>query len=324
MGELIPMTKKDLTRLADLEDIIKRHLVGFTVVGKALFTVKHEALYREGYATFEEWCQKRFNIGRRRAYELLAATDTIDVLVRHGACNLPANERQVRPLTSLPEDDKTKVWLEAVADAGADVITEKHVRRAVREHNRQVQLEKLKGISEGNKPLGLGKRFPVILSDPPWQYSGGTADPSRQIENQYPTMDLESICELPVGGELATDDAVLFLWATAPLLPDALAVMESWDFTYKTHAVWDKQKIGMGYWLRGQHELLLIGVRGNPPKPAPRVRASSMIDAPRGNHSAKPVKVYELIESYYPDLPRVEMFAIDNKRPGWSGWGNQA
>ena len=122
---------------------------------------------------------------------------------------------------------------------------------------------------------------------------------------------------------MATGDAVLFLWATAPLLPEALEAMSAWGFAYKTGAMWDKVKIGMGYWFRGQHEHLLLGVRGDPPKPAASVRASSVIRSARGEHSAKPVEVYELIESYYPSLAKLELFSR-SPREGWSAWGNQA
>ena len=136
-------------------------------------------------------------------------------------------------------------------------------------------------------------------------------------------MSLDEICDMPVESELATDDAVLFLWATAPLLPEALDVMDSWGFEYRTGAVWDKKKIGMGYWFRGQHEHLLVGVRGDPPKPPPKAICSSIIASPRGGHSEKPEAVYRMIEAYYPELPKLEMFARGD-RPGWSTWGNQS
>lgn len=310
-------------RLAQLEKVIEKHLVGFVEVGKALLEIRDDKLYRESHPTFEAWCHERFQIGRRRAYELIAATNVREGLVRHGAQILPANERQARALSTLPAEHQPVVWQAAVKLAGQEELSERHVRMALREHNRKARVERLNEISRGNQPLkGVG-RFPVLLADPPWEYDGATTDPTRQIENQYPTMPLEEICDLPVGEQVAAKDAVLFLWATAPLLPDALEVMEAWGFEYKSCAVWDKQKIGMGYWFRGQHELLLVGVRGNPPKPAPGALASSVISASRGKHSEKPEAVRTLIEAYYPELPRLEMFCR-KPRKGWSAWGNQS
>lgn len=43
---------------------------------------------------------------------------------------------------------------------------------------------------------------------------------------------------------------VLFLWATSPKLKEAFQVLAVWDFRYRTCAVWDKEKIGMGYYFR--------------------------------------------------------------------------
>lgn len=142
------------------------------------------------------------------------------------------------------------------------------------------------------------------------------------IENHYPTMTLEEIKHLSVS-DLATEDAVLFLWATAPKLCECFEVIDAWGFSYRTCAVWVKDKIGMGYYLRNQHELLLIAKRGDPPMPSESSRPSSVIHAPRTDHSAKPVAFYELIEGMYPELPKIELFSR-SPRTGWDAWGNQA
>jgi N6-adenosine-specific RNA methylase IME4 len=135
-------------------------------------------------------------------------------------------------------------------------------------------------------------------------------------------MDLDELAALSVPG-LATPDAVIFMWATAPKLVEALQLMEAWSFGYVTHMIWDKEKIGMGYYARGQHELLLIGKRGTPPVPSPSDRPSSVVRHPRGAHSAKPDVFYEIIERMYPGLPRLELFAR-TQREGWASWGNQS
>jgi len=161
--------------------------------------------------------------------------------------------------------------------------------------------------------------FDVIVADPPWRYEGAETE-SRQVENQYLTMKHEAICAL---SPPAADDCILFLWATAPKLPEALEVIEAWGFTYRTCMVWVKASIGMGYYARGRHELLLIAKRGNASPPEPSVRPDSVIEAPRGKHSEKPEKAQELIEAMYPEARRLEMFSR-RKRDGWTAWGNQA
>jgi N6-adenosine-specific RNA methylase IME4 len=133
-------------------------------------------------------------------------------------------------------------------------------------------------------------------------------------------MTLEEIKALPVP---AVDDAVLFLWAVASKLPEALEVMKAWDFEYKTCLTWVKDWIGLGTWVRHRHELLLLGRRGNYPPPEPEDRPDSVIEAPRGRHSEKPACVYELIERAYPHASKLELFARGVPRNGWSAWGNE-
>lgn len=189
------------------------------------------------------------------------------------------------------------------------------------EVQRGARVEKLASISAGNAPLTSEQRYPIILTDPPWRYED-IATESRAIENHYPTMDLAAICALPVG-DIATDDCVLFMWTTSPKLEESMQVLAAWGFTYRTCAVWDKEVIGMGYFFRQQHEILLVAKRGSPPMPAPADRVSSVIRSKRSKHSAKPVESYEIIEAMYPTLPKLEMFCR-SPRDGWAAWGNQS
>jgi N6-adenosine-specific RNA methylase IME4 len=97
-------------------------------------------------------------------------------------------------------------------------------------------------------------------------------------------------------------------------------VLVAWGFEYKTNIVWVKDKIGLGYFVRNQHELLLVATRGDMPSPSPANRPPSVISAPRREHSRKPDEAYALIEAMYPALPKLEMFARQ-RRPGWDVWG---
>ena len=165
---------------------------------------------------------------------------------------------------------------------------------------------------------GVCSAFGVIYADPPWRYDFAQAG-SRAIENQYPTMSDDEICAMEVP---AAKDAILYLWTVAPRLDAGLAIVKSWGFQYKTCAVWDKVKVGMGYWFRGQHEILMVGTRGKVSPPPQALRISSVIRCPRGRHSAKPDIVRDKIAEWYPDVPKLEMFSR-LKRPGWEVFGNQ-
>ena len=158
----------------------------------------------------------------------------------------------------------------------------------------------------------------VIYADPPWRYEF-SASPNRRIENHYPTMALEDICALQVP---AADDAVLYMWATSPKLGEAMKVIESWGFRYATSMVWVKPSMGMGFYARIRHEMLLIATRGNPGTPEPSVRPDSVIEAPRGAHSVKPL-LHDQLDAWWPSVTKVELFArqpVDS--PWWTTWGN--
>jgi len=217
-----------------------------------------------------------------------------------------------------PWDDQHKeAILELVDKCEETKLTSTQLKKAAKE-----VVWSLAGNSKKRKQKAkaLKGTYPVLLCDPPWQYDFAETD-DREIENQYPTMTVDELSSLSIP---AAVDSVLFLWATAPKLIEALTVLSAWGFTYKTHAVWDKGKIGMGYWFRGQHELLLVGTRGTFSPPEQRVRVSSVIQAKRGQHSEKPAKVYTIIENMFPDHRGswCEMFAR-KPRKDWVQWGNE-
>lgn len=164
--------------------------------------------------------------------------------------------------------------------------------------------------------------YGVILADPPWRFEPRSriTGMDRAADNHYATMTTDEIKALLIP---AAQDCVLFLCATAPMLPHALEVMTAWGFTYRTHVVWVKDRIGTGYWVRNQHELLLIGVRGEVPAPAPGDQPVSVTFAPVTRHSSKPATFVEMIERMFPNVPRIELFAR-GRRLGWDVWGNEA
>jgi N6-adenosine-specific RNA methylase IME4 len=168
------------------------------------------------------------------------------------------------------------------------------------------------------------KKYGVILADPEWKFETWSDDgQNKNAALHYAVSDLSDIKARDVPA-IAAKDCVLFLWATVPMLPQALEVMAAWDFEYKTHFAWVKDRTGTGYWNKNQHELLLLGTKGNIPSPADGTQWSSVIHAPRGRHSEKPEKALELIEAYFPNLPKIELNRRGPPRPGWDAWGAEA
>lgn len=213
-------------------------------------------------------------------------------------------------LAHVPDDEYEKnleEWREKVSLEGARVTAK--LLKSGQQHERK----------KANTVIPAIGKYKLVLADPPWEYDFSKSS-TRDIENNYPTGTVDEI----VNHAPETDEnCVLFLWATTAKLPQALEVMAAWGFNYKTSAVWDKQKIGMGYWFRGQHEFLLVGVKGKFSPPDPNNRVSSVFSEKRGEHSAKPDCVYEWIERAFPDTKKLEMYARA-PRAGWDRWGNEA
>ena len=195
------------------------------------------------------------------------------------------------------------------------------VRDERRAKKRQERIERIQEIEQQNEELPTKKIYSIVYTDPPWQYEYTNTE-NRAIENQYPTMTIDDICALPLE-EITADDAVLFLWVTSPKLLEGLRAIKEWGFEYRTCMVWVKDKIGMGYYARQRHELLLIAKKGNMPMALPENRPDSVIEAPRTDHSSKPEIVYSIIEKMYPEYNKIELFSRLN-RVGWDAWGNQS
>lgn len=175
----------------------------------------------------------------------------------------------------------------------------------------------------GQQSLGVVapvQKYEVVLADPPWKYDFTPAK-NRSPDQHYPSLTDDQIAGLPVDS-IVTSNSLLFLWVTNPRLEAGLHVLRSWGFAYVTNAVWDKEIMGTGFHFRGQHELLLVGKRGQPGRPPPSLSTPSVIRARRGRHSQKPVQVYEYVEAAYPHASKIELFARD-RRKGWAAWGNE-
>lgn len=169
---------------------------------------------------------------------------------------------------------------------------------------------------------GLPKsHFGCILADPPWSFrTYGKKDvaPARSAQ-PYSVMSLADLKELPVG-DVAARDCVLLMWTVSHLQDEATDVARAWGFTPKSVAfIWDKGRVGMGYWVRQEAEICKLYTRGKPKRLDASVR--QMIRAPRREHSRKPDEQYARIERLTGG-PYLELFARQ-AWPGWTAWGNE-
>lgn len=177
------------------------------------------------------------------------------------------------------------------------------------------------------------KKYKIIYADPPWSYKVWSKKTGlgRSAESHYKTMSKEEIQNLPIS-KITEDDAVLFLWVTAPCLLEGIELIKKWGFEYKTigftwvkrNKVSDSWFWGMGYYTRANTELCLLATKG---KTLKRVSKSvhQIVDSRIRSHSQKPDEVREKIVKLFGDLPRIELFARSNKKieNGWTNVGNE-
>lgn len=181
-------------------------------------------------------------------------------------------------------------------------------------------------------------KYKIIYADPAWSYNDKSLNRGG-AQRHYSTMSIEDIKAMNVE-EISDTDCTLFIWATFPLLQEALDVIKSWGFEFKTCAfVWVKANkktaveqysflpqdnietfMGMGSWTRANAEICLLATKGKPKRINADVR--QVIYAPIMKHSRKPDEARKRITRLCGDLPRIELFAREQAE-GWSIWGNE-
>lgn len=181
-------------------------------------------------------------------------------------------------------------------------------------------------------------KFGTIIADPPWNYS--RTSNSKKLrgysDKQYSPLTTNELANLDVAS-IAEDNSILFLWTTGPMLvsSEAIEVAKGWGFSPVTLLYWHKTKQnglshlgGVGYWVRGNCEPILVAKRGksyrwNAAKSWTQEDASALFSAPTQGHSVKPNTLHERIEHYPYPKPWLEMFGR-RAREGWIVIGDEA
>lgn len=197
------------------------------------------------------------------------------------------------------------------------------IRAASRAARRDKMAAEVKAFPEG--------RFSVCIADPPWLDDGrpiGFTD--RHYHNHYETMTPAQLCAWCVHdrhvSDLFTPTAFLALWTTSHItaIGAHAEVARAWGFEPQTLITWDKELLGLGYWVRDVTEHVLIATRGKPPQPEPVDRPESLFTKRRTRkHSEKPDAIHALLELWFPEISKIELFARSG-REGWTPWGHEA
>lgn len=244
-------------------------------------------------------------LGTNRQYVLDAKriereSPTLLEEVRRGSLTIP----EAKKLNRLPPQQQARA-LELVERGDARTVND-----SVRKLRLAAQVE---AVTSMQLPKGT---YHVIVSDPPWPYTKRVEDATHHGSLPYPSMAIQDILQLPVQ-KLAHDDCILWLWTTNAFMAEAYQVAHAWGFTVKTILTWDKQRMGLGDWLRGQTEHCLMAVRG---KPVVTLRSqTTLLRGAAREHSRKPEEFYRLVESLCPGR-KCELFAR-TRRAGWNSYG---
>jgi ParB-like chromosome segregation protein Spo0J len=224
------------------------------IVAAKLATLKLGANQHSEGPSIEE-ASRLLNVGhasveRAKTVQRDGAAELIQAVERGGVSVSAAAD-----IATLPVEVQRELLARCDDREITNASSEIRARKA--EARRAQRIAKLAEIS--NSPIPSDRKYPVLLADPPWKFRLWAPDTEdRGAEYHYPCMETPEICKIPVP---ATPDAVLFLWVPGSCLPEALEVLEAWGFSYVTNLVWIKNVVGLGNWVRNQHELLLIGRR---------------------------------------------------------------
>ncbi|WP_224095814.1 MT-A70 family methyltransferase [Nostoc sp. MS1] len=177
----------------------------------------------------------------------------------------------------------------------------------------------------------LQGQYQCIVIDPPWFYRLRSNDKTHRNRIPYKPMRTEEILALPIPELCDAGGCVLWLWFTNNHMIEASQCLQTWGFNLKTILTWQKitklgtPHIGTGHWLRNCTEHCALAVRGDVRAFAGRslTNQSTILHAPRREHSRKPPEFFELVEKLCPEMTKLEMFARES-RDDWDCWGDQA
>ena len=118
LPDTIPLTAQEKVRFTELEAIVETHLETFLSVGRALAEIRSRRLYRQQFATFEDYCRHRWGFSGSRGLDLARSAEVAERLLagpaapETGDAPLPPDlsADAIRPLQRLDPPLQSAVW----------------------------------------------------------------------------------------------------------------------------------------------------------------------------------------------------------------------
>ena len=151
------------SKLRQHEHVIETGQQTFVEVGVALAAIRDEKLYREKYATFNDYCEKKWGWTRQHAYRLMEQAGVVESLPAKCRPRVTSG-RAASALADVPEADR-----EAIVSSIEGPVTTAKVKAATKPTEHEVD-ETGTVIPEGiladwNRALVAGKDFAWNLSE---------------------------------------------------------------------------------------------------------------------------------------------------------------
>lgn len=167
------LSKNQRAELGKHEETIAEGLGTFFDVGIALAQIRDKELYKEHYASFEEYCEARWNFRRHYANRLIKAAIVTQTLKEEGGFSaLPVNEFQARALSGIGKNRLVEGWQAVLERSGKELPRGDEIQQVVQQY-RQDQRRK----------RSAAKKRPKKSVEPP--SVKGVATTLNRLERQF-------------------------------------------------------------------------------------------------------------------------------------------
>jgi N6-adenosine-specific RNA methylase IME4 len=295
-----------------IEEAWRRGAEAILETGRLLIQAKAEL----ESGTFQAMIKEKLPFGARHAQRLME-------IARHPFLSEPGHLKVLPPNVGALYELSRLEPEELAGFVRSDLDLGEARAKVTAKRREQVRVEMLR-LAENPLKLPDGP-WCVGVADPPWEDDKNKIGfNKRHYRWQYPTMTPAEIAALPVRAIFAKL-ACLALWITDwhLLIGSHHPVLEAWGFDPRRLFVWNKQIVGLGNGFgRDVTEHVIIATRGKVKVPGPALRPPTLFSARKGEHSEKPYWAEERLEEWY-GAKGVVLFARENVRAGWTGWGNE-
>ena len=236
------------------------------------------------------------------------------------AKELGISKRQATRARKLKELGKsTRKKLEAELKTEGKAITPNAVLALARKKTKTEKKHKVATAAFSNDGP-----FDVVVIDPPWPMQKIDRDERpNQDAFDYPTMNEHQLVDFwpnQIVGKLANDCHV-FCWTTQKFVPMALRLVEAWGLNYVLLMVWHKSGGFQPIDLPQYNCEFVVYARKGAPVFVDTKDFNCCFEAPRREHSRKPVEFYELIKRVTGGS-RLDVFSRE-QHDGFAQYGNE-